>query len=43
MPSFHAGNGLATEVSTIAGRTIAIGKPVPRLAIKDSARLLVKV
>src|ERR1035438_5330911 len=41
MPSFHPRNGLETDVSTIAGRTIAIGKPAPYLAISDSARLLV--
>src|ERR1700722_6586311 len=36
MPSFHPGNGLATEVSTIAGRTTATGKPAPIFAISDS-------
>src|SRR5450631_4533836 len=41
MPSFQPRNGLATDVSTIAGRTIAIGRPAPYLAISDSARLLV--
>jgi hypothetical protein len=42
MPSFQPRNGFATEVSTIAGRTIAIGRPAPCFAISDSARLLVK-
>src|SRR5580704_3721191 len=43
MPSFHPRNGFETEVSTIAGRTTAIGKPAPRFTISDSARLLVSV
>src|ERR1035437_1383228 len=43
MPSFHPRNGFATEVSTMDGRTIAIGSPAPCFAISDSARLLVKV
>ena len=43
MPSFHPRNGLATEVSTIAGRTTATGSPAPCFAISDSARLLVSV
>src|SRR5215469_7403468 len=43
IPSFHPRNGLRTEVSTIAGRTTAIGSPAPRVAISDSARLLVSV
>src|SRR5271166_4534892 len=43
MPSFHPRNGFATDVSTIAGRTIAIGNPAPYFTISDSARLLVYV
>ena len=43
IPSFHPGKGLATEVSTIAGRTTATGSPAPYFAISDSARLLVSV
>src|SRR5579864_807301 len=43
MPSFHPRNGFATEVSTMAGRTTAIGRPAPRFAMSDSARLLVRV
>ena len=43
MPSFHPRNGLNTDVSTIAGRTIAIGSPAPCFAISDSARLLLNV
>jgi hypothetical protein len=43
MPSFQPRNGFATEVSTIAGRTTAIGNPAPYFAISDSARLLVSV
>src|SRR6266567_1849887 len=43
MPSFHPWKGLATDVSTIAGRTIATGNPAPCFAISDSARLLVSV
>src|SRR3984893_14616339 len=43
MPSFQPGKGLATEVSTIAGRTTATGSPAPCFAIRDSARLLVSV
>src|SRR4029078_831894 len=43
IPSFHPTNGSSTDVSTIAGRTTAIGKPAPYFAISDSARLLVKV
>src|SRR5271170_6750259 len=41
IPSFQPRKGFATEVSTIAGRTIAIGSPAPCFAIRDSARLLV--
>src|SRR5216683_1111815 len=43
MPSFHPRSGFATDVSTIAGRTTAIGSPVPCFTISDSARLLVNV
>ena len=43
MPSFHPRKGFATDVSTMDGRTTAMGNPVPRLTIRDSARLLVKV
>src|SRR5579863_1376279 len=43
MPSFHPRKGLATEVSTIAGRTTATGSPAPCFTISDSARLLVSV
>ena len=42
MPSFQPTNGSLTEVSTMAGRTTAIGRPAPYFAISDSARLLVK-
>ena len=31
MPSFQPRNGFPTDVSTIEGRTIAIGKPAPYL------------
>src|ERR1700758_4618688 len=41
IPSFHPRKGFLTDVSTIAGRTIATGNPTPRLPIIDSARLLV--
>src|SRR5215470_7952734 len=43
MPSFHPIKESATDVSTIAGRTMATGRPFARLPIKDSARLLVSV
>ena len=43
IPSFHPINGERSELSTIDGRTIAIGRPAPRRAINDSARLLVNV
>src|SRR5206468_12995443 len=43
MPSFQPTKGLATEVSTIAGRTTATGSPAPYFTIRDSARLLVRV
>src|SRR5205085_8223153 len=43
MPSFQPTKGLLTDVSTMDGRTIAIGKSLPRFAISDSARLLVRV
>src|ERR1700674_4264959 len=43
MPSFQPRKGFSSEVSTIAGRTIAIGEPAPYLIISDSARLFVSV
>ena len=43
MPSFQPTKGLATEVSTIAGRTTATGSPAPYFTIRDSARLFVSV
>src|ERR1700688_906322 len=43
MPSFQPLNGVYCELSTIDGRTIAIGKSRPRCARIDSPRLLVKV
>src|ERR1700694_4753451 len=42
MPSFQPTNGSCTDVSTMAGRTTAMGKPAPYLEISDSARLLVR-
>src|ERR1700730_12827084 len=43
MPSFQPTKGSWTDVSTMAGRTTAMGKPAPYLEISDSARLLVRV
>src|SRR5512140_1599352 len=43
MPSFQPTKSLATEVSTIAGRTTATGSPAPYFTIRDSAKLLVRV
>src|SRR5579862_9668916 len=43
MPSFHPVNGVLSELSTIEGRTIAIGKSFPRRARIDSPRLFVNV
>ena len=42
-PSFHPSKGSWVEVSTIEGRTTAIGSSRARASISDSARLLVKV
>src|ERR1700681_3564555 len=43
IPSFHPENGERSELSTIDGRTIAIGKSLPRVASTDSPKLFVKV
>src|ERR1700688_3180559 len=43
IPSFHPRNGFATDVSTIAGRTIAIGSPAPGFAISVYPSLLGEV
>src|SRR5258707_668140 len=43
MPSFQPLNGVYCELSTIEGRTIAIGKSLPRCERIDSPRLLVNV
>src|ERR1700730_3380785 len=43
MPSFHPANGERAELSTIDGRTIAIGKSRPWRARIDSPKLFVNV
>src|SRR5215813_4233921 len=43
MPSFHPAKGVRVELSTIEGRTTAIGKSLPRRERIDSPRLFVKV
>src|SRR6266536_4421434 len=43
IPSFHPRNGCAVELSTIAGRTMARGRPVPSFVSNDSARPFVSV
>src|SRR4029077_11664141 len=43
IPSFHPTNGERSELSTIDGRTIAIGKSFPCFASIDSPRLFVNV
>src|SRR5260370_22087157 len=43
MPSFHPVKGERSELSTIEGRTMAIGKSRPRRARIDSPRLFVNV
>ena len=43
MPSFHPVNGERSELSTIDGRTMAIGRSLPCRARIDSPRLFVNV
>src|SRR5215470_19829137 len=43
IPSFQPENGERVELSTMEGRTTAMGKSLPRRAKIDSPRLLVKV
>src|SRR6266851_8938864 len=43
MPSFQPVNGERSELSTIEGRTMAMGRSRPRRARMDSPRLFVKV
>src|SRR5215813_14147354 len=43
MPSFQPAKGVRVELSTIEGRTTAIGKSLPRRERIDSPRLFVNV
>src|SRR5437588_11290987 len=43
IPSFHPVNGERSELSTMDGRTMAMGRPLPCRAKIDSPRLLVNV
>src|SRR5882724_11144245 len=43
IPSFQPENGVRVELSTMEGRTTAIGKSFPRRARMDSPRLFVNV
>src|SRR5215470_6169949 len=43
IPSFQPENGERVELSTIEGRTMAIGRSFPRRARMDSPRLFVNV
>src|ERR1700682_4305514 len=43
IPSFQPENGERSELSTMDGRTMAIGKSRPRLASTDSPKLFVNV